>query len=93
MSIAWFGTLASLGYSALGDPFSGEVYWGYINAMSIDPAIETRSDAVTASLEPAKNLHVVTDATGIGSRERLESLSIPLVASNPNVGENLQDQA
>ncbi|KAI6090772.1 hypothetical protein F4821DRAFT_255526 [Hypoxylon rubiginosum] len=52
--------------------------------MSIDPAIETRSDAVTASLEPAKNLHVVTDATGIGSRERLESLSIPLVASNPN---------
>ncbi|KAI1273001.1 glucose-methanol-choline oxidoreductase-like protein [Xylaria sp. FL0933] len=31
------------------------------------------------------------ELSGIGSRERLEKLSIPIVVDNPNVGENLQD--
>ncbi|KAJ2994195.1 hypothetical protein NUW58_g1621 [Xylaria curta] len=31
------------------------------------------------------------ELSGIGSRERLERLSIPVVVDNPNVGENLQD--
>ncbi|CAJ2500663.1 Uu.00g035160.m01.CDS01 [Anthostomella pinea] len=63
---AWVDTLAALGYPASGDPFSGEMYGGYINAMSIDPTSKTRSDAVSAYLGPAKarsNLHIVTGAT------------------------------
>ncbi|KAI0545249.1 hypothetical protein F4679DRAFT_561769 [Xylaria curta] len=31
------------------------------------------------------------ELSGIGSRERLDKLSIPIVVDNPNVGENLQD--
>ena len=31
------------------------------------------------------------ELSGIGQRERLESLGIPVVIDNPNVGENLQD--
>ncbi|KAI0805744.1 glucose-methanol-choline oxidoreductase-like protein [Xylaria sp. FL0064] len=31
------------------------------------------------------------ELSGIGARERLEKLSIPIVIDNPNVGENLQD--
>ncbi|KAI1395965.1 glucose-methanol-choline oxidoreductase-like protein [Hypoxylon fuscum] len=142
---AWVDTLAALGYPASGDPFSGELVGGYINAMNIDPTSGTRSDAVTAYYEPAKdrpNLHVVTDVvvekivfaksgtmpkaigvqvqrdghslvveatkevilaagvfgtpkllelSGVGLRERLEPLGIPVVVDNANVGENLQD--
>ncbi|KAI0837752.1 hypothetical protein F5Y06DRAFT_63719 [Hypoxylon sp. FL0890] len=144
---AWVDTLASLGFPPSGDPFSGEMTGGYINAMSIDPSSRTRSDSATAYYEPAKsrpNLHVVTGAlvdkivfdtsgehpkaigvqfesekdgrraianankevvlaagafgtpkllelSGVGSREHLEHLGIPIVVNNPNVGENLQD--
>ncbi|KAI1408764.1 hypothetical protein F5Y13DRAFT_204499 [Hypoxylon sp. FL1857] len=142
---AWVNTLTKLGFPPTGDPFSGEMTGGYINAMTIDPSSRTRSDSATAYYEPAKsrpNLHVVTGAlvdkivfdtsgdlpratgvqfekdgrritanankevilaagafgtpkllelSGIGSREHLESLGIPVVVDNPNVGENLQD--
>ncbi|KAF3011735.1 hypothetical protein E8E14_010516 [Neopestalotiopsis sp. 37M] len=142
---AWVDTLAALGYPARGDPFSGQFSGGYINAMNIDPVSKTRSDVVSAYLEPAKgraNLHIEQDVTveklifdtssgrpkatglqvrqdnvlktvtpgkeiilaagvfgtpkilelsGIGSREHLESLGIPVIVDNPNVGENLQD--
>ncbi|KAK5637380.1 hypothetical protein RRF57_013092 [Xylaria bambusicola] len=142
---AWVDTLAALGHPASGDPLSGQFTGGYINPMTIDPTSRTRSDAVTAYLEPAKereNLHIITGAlaeklvfdqtgenpkavgvqvrrggnsmtynaakevilaagvfglpkllelSGIGSRERLEKLGIPIVVDNPNVGENLQD--
>ncbi|KAI1842771.1 hypothetical protein JX266_011092 [Neoarthrinium moseri] len=62
---AWVDTFAALGYPASGDPFSGEMCGGYINAMSIDPKSRTRSYAVTAYLEPAEtrpNLRVITGA-------------------------------
>ncbi|KAI4859652.1 glucose-methanol-choline oxidoreductase-like protein [Hypoxylon rubiginosum] len=78
---AWVDTLASLGYSASSDPFSGEMVGGYINAMSIDPVTKTRSDAVTAYLEPAKtrkNLHVVTGAT-------VEKLVFDVTGTTPKV--------
>lgn len=63
---AWVDTIAAIGYPASGDPFSGEMYGGYINAMSIDPETKTRSDSVTAYLAPAegrKNLQVITGVT------------------------------
>ncbi|KAI1153766.1 hypothetical protein F4825DRAFT_239841 [Nemania diffusa] len=142
---AWVDTLAALGHPASGDPFSGQFTGGYINPMTVDPKTRTRSDAVTAYLEPVKhreNLQVITGAlaeklifdttgveprvvgvqirkdgnsvlvkakkevilsagafgspkllelSGIGSRERLEKLSIPVIVDNLNVGENLQD--
>ncbi|KAI0141132.1 hypothetical protein F4776DRAFT_550199 [Hypoxylon sp. NC0597] len=142
---AWVDTLTRLGFPPSGDPFSGDMTGGYINAMSVDPSSRTRSDSATAYYEPAKsrpNLHVITGAlvdkivfdmsgdlpraigvqfqkddrriiarannevilaagafgtpkllelSGIGSRERLEPLGIPIVVDNPNVGENLQD--
>ncbi|KAI1313201.1 hypothetical protein F5Y03DRAFT_338385 [Xylaria venustula] len=142
---AWVDTLAALGHPASGDPFSGRFTGGYINSMSIDPETRTRSDAVTAYIEPIKtrqNLQIITGAlaeklvfdttgaelkvtgvqirkdgnsvivkaakevilaagvfgspkllelSGIGSHERLENLSIPVIVDNPNVGENLQD--
>ncbi|KAI0968690.1 hypothetical protein F4678DRAFT_474418 [Xylaria arbuscula] len=142
---AWVDTLAALGHPASGDPFSGQFTGGYINPMSIDPETRTRSDAVTAYLEPIKareNLQIITGAlaeklvfdtigadprvtgvqirkdgnsvvvkaakevilaagvfgspkllelSGIGSRELLANLSIPVIVDNLNVGENLQD--
>ncbi|KAF7533187.1 hypothetical protein G7054_g7299 [Neopestalotiopsis clavispora] len=142
---AWVDTLAALGYPARGDPFSGQFSGGYINAMNIDPVSKTRSDVVSAYLEPAKgraNLHIeqgvtveklifdtsngkpkatalqvrqdnalktvtpgkeiilaagvfgtpkILELSGIGSREHLESLGIPVIVDSPNVGENLQD--
>ncbi|KXX73255.1 Oxygen-dependent choline dehydrogenase [Madurella mycetomatis] len=62
---AWVDTIAALGYPASGDPFSGEFRGGYVNALSVDPASRTRSDAATAYFEPVKarpNLHVVMSA-------------------------------
>lgn len=39
----------------------------------------------------AINSPQILELSGIGQRERLESLGIPVVIDNPNVGENLQD--
>ncbi|KAK3986196.1 hypothetical protein QBC44DRAFT_361744 [Cladorrhinum sp. PSN332] len=142
---AWVDTIAALGFPASGDPFSGKFSGGYINALSVDSASRTRSDAATAYFEPAKsrpNLQVTTGAlaekiifdtngplpkavgvqiqkggvattltakkeiilaagvfgspkllelSGIGNGNLLDSLNIPVVVGNPNVGENLQD--
>lgn len=63
---AWVDTLAALGYPARGDPFSGQFSGGYINAMNIDPVSKTRSDVVSAYLEPARsrtNLHIEQGVT------------------------------
>lgn len=63
---AWVDTLAALGYPASSDPFSGQFSGGYINAMNIDPVSKTRSDVVSAYLQPAKgraNLHIEQGAT------------------------------
>lgn len=60
---AWVDTLSALGFPPSGDPFSGDFTGGYVNAVSVDPATATRSDAATAYYEPAKarpNLHVMT---------------------------------
>jgi choline dehydrogenase-like flavoprotein len=60
---AWVDALKHLGYPASGDPFSGKMFGGYINALSVDPTTKTRSSSVTAYLAPArhrKNLHVST---------------------------------
>ena len=62
---AWVDTFAALGFAASGDPFSGRFSGGYINALNVDPASGTRSDAATGYFEPAKsrpNLHVMTGA-------------------------------
>ncbi|KAI1360901.1 glucose-methanol-choline oxidoreductase-like protein [Xylaria arbuscula] len=62
---AWVDTIAALGYPASGDPLSGHFTGGYINPMTTDPESRTRSDAVTAYLEPAKgraNLRIITGA-------------------------------
>ncbi|OKL55911.1 hypothetical protein UA08_08800 [Talaromyces atroroseus] len=39
----------------------------------------------------AINSPQILELSGIGQRDRLESLGIPVVIDNPNVGENLQD--
>lgn len=62
---AWVDTLSVLGYPPSGDPFSGDFTGAYVNAMSIDPATRTRSDAATSYYEPSKarpNLHIMTGA-------------------------------
>jgi choline dehydrogenase-like flavoprotein len=41
----------------------------------------------------AINSPQILELSGIGQKERLESLGIPVVIDNPNVGENLQDHA
>jgi choline dehydrogenase-like flavoprotein len=63
---AWVDTLGALGYPTSGDPFSGEMFGGYINATSVDPRSRIRSYAANAYLQPVRdrpNLHVETDVT------------------------------
>lgn len=62
---AWVDTFKSLGYGITGDPFSGKVSGGFVNASSIDPESKERSYAASAYYAPAKdrmNLHVIADA-------------------------------
>ena len=59
----WIATFKALGYSATGDPFSGQITGGYTNPVTIDPKSKTRSYSAVAYYLPAKNrtnLHLMT---------------------------------
>ncbi|XXG96386.1 hypothetical protein Hte_002668 [Hypoxylon texense] len=86
-------TLATLGYSASSDPFSGEMVGGVAG-------VHVRKDGNVTTVEPTKEVILAAgvsgtpkllELSGIGSRECLEPLGISVVVENLNVGENLQD--
>ncbi|KAI0428960.1 glucose-methanol-choline oxidoreductase-like protein [Xylaria sp. FL1042] len=62
---AWIESLHSLGHSATGDPFSGEIVGAYTNAATIDPETRERSYSASNYWGPVKdraNLALITEA-------------------------------